>query len=136
MNLAVVVSVDFLTKDLLSGFDGGDIFSDTRSNQMVLEPTVRSFDLSLGLGREGIRDFYIAVLQNLFPLRSGLIGQEIVFSPHGVPSLDKSEDGMGIDVVAVREPVPKDDGLESLNMRPRGLFFHEGGIKDEAAMII
>ncbi len=59
-----------------------------------------------------------------------------MFVPDGIPPLDKSEDGMGIDVVAVRESVPKEDGLESLNMRPRGLFLHEGGIKDEAAMII
>ncbi len=103
---------------------------------MVLEPTIRSFDLSLRLGRKGISDFYIAVLQNLFPLRCGLIGQEIMFAPDGIPPLDKSEDGMGIDVVAVRESVAKDDGLEGLNMGPRGLFLHKGGIKDEAAMII
>ena len=38
VNLSVVISVDFLSKDLLGGFDVGDIFSDTGSNQMVLEP--------------------------------------------------------------------------------------------------
>jgi hypothetical protein len=116
VKLAVVVSVDFLTKDLLGGFDGGDIFSDTSSNQMVLEPTIRSFDLSFRLRRKGISDFYIAVFQNLFPLRGDLIGLKIVLPPEGIPSLDKSEDGMGIYVVTVRESVPKDDGLESLNI--------------------
>ncbi len=32
VNLAVVVSVDFLAKDLLGRLDGGDIFSDASSN--------------------------------------------------------------------------------------------------------
>jgi len=74
VNLAVVISVDLLSKDLLGRFDLGDIFTDTGSNQSVLEPTVRSFDLAFGLGRKGVSDFDIAVLQDLFPLRGGLIG--------------------------------------------------------------
>ena len=61
VNLAVVITVDLLSEDLLSRFDVGDIFPDTGSNQMVLEPTVRSFDLAFGLGRKGMGDFDIAV---------------------------------------------------------------------------
>jgi hypothetical protein len=136
VNLTVVISVDFLSKDLLGRFDVGDIFTDTGSNQMVLEPTVRSFDLAFGLGRKGVSDFDIAVLQDLFPLRGDLIGQKMVFSPEGVSSLDKSEDGMRIDIVGERRAVSKDDGLESLDVGPTGLFLDQGSIKDEAAMII
>jgi hypothetical protein len=136
VNLAVVIPVYLLSKDLLGCLDVGDIFSDTGSNQMVLEPTIRSFNLPLRLGRKGISDFHIAVLQDLFPLRGGLIGQDMMFSPDGVSSLDESEDGMRIDIVGERKAISKDDGLESLNMRPRGLFLNQGGIKDEAAMII
>ena len=62
MNLAVVISVEFLSEDLLGRFDLSDIFSDTGSNQMVLEPTIRSFDLAFGLRREGMNDLDIALL--------------------------------------------------------------------------
>jgi hypothetical protein len=68
VNLAVVVSVDFLFKNLLGGVKFGDIFSDTGSNQSVLEPTIGSFDLTFGLGRKGISDLHSAVIENLFPL--------------------------------------------------------------------
>ena len=62
VNLTVVISVDLLSKDLLGRSDVSDIFSDTGSNQVVLEPTIRSFDLALGLGRKSMGDFDIAVL--------------------------------------------------------------------------
>jgi hypothetical protein len=136
VNLAVVISVDFLSQDLLGWFDVGDIFSDTGSNQMVLEPTIRSFDLAFGLGRKSMRDFDIALLQDLFPLRGGLIGQKVVFSPDGVSSLDKPEDGMRIDRVGKRKAIAKDDGLEGLDVSPAGFFLDQGGIKDEPAMVI
>jgi hypothetical protein len=122
VDLAVVVSMDFLAKNVLGRFNIGDIFSDTGSNQMVLEPTVRPFDLAFSLGRKSVSDFDVAVLQDLFPLRGGLIGQKVVFSPDGVSSLDKSEDGMRIDIVGEREAIAKDDGLESLDVSPTGFF--------------
>jgi hypothetical protein len=128
--------MDFLSKNLLCPLNVGDIFSDTGSNQMVLEPPVRSFDLAFGLGGKSMCDFDMAVLQHLFPLRSGLIGQEVVFSPDGVSPLDKSEDGMGVYIVAVREPVSKDDGLERLDVSPTGLFLDQGGIEEEPTVII
>jgi len=136
VNLSVVISMDFLSKDLLGGFDVGDIFSDTGSDQPVLEPSIRAFHFPFGLWREGIGDFHITILQHLLPLRSGLIGQEVVFPPEGIPPLDKSKDGMGVHIVAVGESVSKDDGLEGLDVGPTGLFLDEGCIKDEPAMII
>jgi hypothetical protein len=136
VNLSVVISVDFLPKDLLSGFDVGDIFSDTDSDQPVLEPAIRAFYFSFGLWRQSIGDFHITILQGLLPLRGGLVGQEVVLSPEGVPSLDKSEDGVGVYIVTVREPVSKDDGLKGQDMSPGGFLFDQSGIKDKPAVII
>jgi len=50
VNLSVVISVDFLPKDLLSGFDVGDIFSDTDSDQPVLELAIRRSIFPLACG--------------------------------------------------------------------------------------
>jgi len=47
----------------------------------------------------------IAVLQDLFPLRDGLIGEEVVLIPEGVSSPDKSKDGVRIDIIGEREPM-------------------------------
>jgi hypothetical protein len=136
VNLSVVVAVDFLPKDLLGGFDVGDIFSDTGSDEPVLEPAIRAFHFPFGLWRQGIGDFYIAILKDLFPLRCGLIGQEVVLSPERLPSLDKSKDGMGVYVVTVREAVLKDNGLEGQDMSPGGFLFDQSGIKDQPAIVI
>ena len=93
----MVISSEFLVEDSLSLLDLGDIFSDTGSDEVVLEPAVGSFDLASGLRGEGMDDLDIAVSENLFPLRDGFVGQEVVFIPEGVSSPDKSEDGVRID---------------------------------------
>ena len=111
MNLLVVISVEFVVKNPLGLFDFGDILSDTGSDESVLEPAIGSFNLASGLGREGVNDLYIAVLQNLFPLRGGFIGEEVVLIPEGVSSSDKSEDRVGVDIVGVRESEAENDGL-------------------------
>jgi hypothetical protein len=85
---------------------------------------------------EGIGDFHIAILQNLLPLRRGFIGQEVVFSPKGIPSLDKTEDGMGVHIVGVWESIAKDNSLKSQDMGPASLCSDQSRIKDEAAIII
>jgi len=136
VNLSVVISMDFLPEDLLGGFDVGDIFSDTDSDQSVLEPAIGAFYFSLGLWREGIGDFHLTIIQDLFPLRRGLIGQEVVLSPEGIPSLDKSKNGMGVNIIGVRESVSKDERLEGKNMSPGGFPFDQSGIKDQPAIII
>jgi len=111
MDLLVVIAVEFVVKNPLGLFDFGDILSDTGSDESVLEPTIRSFNLASGLGGKRVNDFYIAVLENLFPLRGGFIGEEVVLIPEGVSSSDKSEDGVGVDIVGVRESEAEDDGL-------------------------
>jgi hypothetical protein len=74
VNLVVVISTEFLVQDPLSLLDIGDILPDAGSDQSILEPAIGSFNLASGLGRKGVNDLHIAVLENLFPLRSGLIG--------------------------------------------------------------
>jgi len=49
VNLAVVISMEFLVKQLLGVLDLGHVLSDTGSDQPVLEPTIRSFDFASGL---------------------------------------------------------------------------------------
>ena len=112
VKLLVVISVEFKIKNPLSLFDLFDVFSDTGADESVLEPTIGSFHFALGLRRKGIGDLHIAILKDLLPLRGGLIGEEMVFIPEGVSSPDKSEDRVRIDIVGVRKPISKDDGLE------------------------
>jgi hypothetical protein len=136
MNLLVIISVEFVVKNPLGLFDLGDILSDTGSNQSVLEPTIGSFDFASGLGRKGVNDLHIAILQDLFPLRGSLVGEEVVFIPEGVSSPDKSEDRVRIDIVGVRKPISKNDGLEGQDMGPAGLCLEQNGIEHESAIII
>ena len=121
MNLLVVISVEFVVKNPLGLFDSFDVFSDTGADEVVLEPTIGSLDLTSGLRGEGMDDLHIAVLGDLLPLRGGLIGEEVVFIPEGVSSADKSEDGVRIDIIGVRKSIPKDDRLQGQNMGPAGL---------------
>ena len=50
VNLVMVISSEFLVEDPLSLLDLGDIFSDTGSNEVVLEPAIGSLDFASGLG--------------------------------------------------------------------------------------
>ena len=128
--------MDFLPQDLLGRFDVGDIFSDTGSNQMVLKPAIGSFDFASGLRGKGMDDLDVALLQHLFPLRSGLIGLKVVLIPKRISSPDKAKDRVGIDIIGEGEAIAKDDGLEGLDVSPTGFFLNQGGIKDEPAVII
>jgi len=136
MDLLVVIPVEFVVKNALGLFDLGDILSDTGSDETILEPTIGSFNLTSGLGRKGVNHVYITILQNLLPLRGGLIGEEVVFIPEGISSPDKSEDRVRIDIVGVRESVLKDDGLEGQDMSPAGFCLEQNGIEHESAIII
>jgi len=111
VNLLMVISVEFMIKNPLGLFDFFDLFSDTRADESILEPTIGSFHFALGLRRKGIGDLHIAVLQDLLPLGGGFIGEKVVFIPEGVSSADKSEDGVRIDIIGVRKSVAEDDRL-------------------------
>jgi hypothetical protein len=121
VNLLVVISVEFVVKNPLGLFDFFDVFSDTGADEVVLEPNIGSLDLTSGLRGERMDDLHIAVLEDLLPLRGGLIGEEMVFIPEGVSWADKSEDGVRIDIIGVRKSIPKDDRLQGQNMGPAGL---------------
>jgi len=83
-----------------------------------------------------VNNLNVAILQDLLPLRGGLVGQEVVFIPEGISSPDKSEDRVRIDIVGVREPISKNDSLEGQDMGPAGLCFEQNGIEHESAIII
>ena len=132
----MVISSEFLVQDPLSLLDLGNIISDTGSNEVVLEPAIGSLNFASGLRRKGVNDLHVAVLQDLFPLRGGFIGQEVVFIPEGVSSADKSEDGVRINIVGIRESISEDDGLKGEDMSPAGLCLDKNGIKEEPTIII
>jgi hypothetical protein len=136
VKLLVVISVEFKIKNPLSLFDLFDILSDTGADESVLEPTIGSFDFASGLWREGVNDLDVAILKDLFPLRGGFVGQEVVFSPKRIPSLDESEDRMGVNIIGVRQTISKEYGLEGQDMSPAGLLFDQNSIKEESAIII
>jgi len=136
VDLLIVIPVEFEVKNRLGLFDLGDILSDTGADESVLEPPIGSFNFASGLGREGVNDLDVAILQDLFPLRGGLIGEEMVFIPEGVSSSDKSKDRVRIDIVGVRESILKDDGLEGQDMGPAGLCPEQNSIEHESAIII
>lgn len=83
-----------------------------------------------------MNDLDVAILEDLYPLRGGLSGPRVVFSPIGVPSWDEAEDGMRIDIVGVWESILKDNGLKSQDKSPSGFFFSQSRIKDQGAIII
>jgi hypothetical protein len=136
VNLAVVISMEFLVKDPLGVLDLGYIFANTGSDQSVLKPTIRPFNFASGLRGKRMNDLDIAVPQDLFPLRGCLIGQKVVLIPEGVPSPNKSEDRMGIDIVGVRKAISKANGLEGQDMGPTGLFPDQNGVEEEPTVII
>ena len=136
MDLLVIISVEFMVKNPLSLFNFGDILSDTGSNESILEPTIGPFHFALGLRRKGIGNFDITILQDLFPLRVSFIGEQMVFSPEGVPSLDESKDAMGVYIVGVRESMAEDHRLEGQDMGPAGLLFNQSGIQEESAIVV
>ena len=122
MNLLVVISVEFMVKNPLGVFDFFDVFSDTGADESVLEPPIGSFHFAFGLRGQGISDFYITILEDLFPLRGGFVGPEVMFSPERVPSLDEAKDAMRVNIVCIRESKAKDDGLEGQDMGPARLL--------------
>lgn len=136
MDLLVVIPVEFVVKNPLGLFDFGDILSDTGSDETILEPTIGAFNFTSGLRRKGVNDVDVAILQDLFPLRGGLVGEEVVFIPEGVSPPDKSKDRVRIDIVGIRESVTEDDGLEGQDMGPAGFCLKQDGIEHESAIII
>jgi hypothetical protein len=136
VDLLIIIAMEFMVQNPLSLFDLGDILPDTGSDESVLKPAIGSFDFASGLRRKRVNDLYITILQDLFPLRGGFVGQKVVFIPEGVSSPDKSEDRVRIDIVGVRKPISKNDGLEGQDMGPAGLCLEQNSIEHESTVII
>ena len=136
MPLTEVVALNFLTEEGPGLADIGDIVADTGADQMVLEPLIGALDLALGLGREGVDDLHVAVVEDLLPLRVHLIGDFKMVLPSGIAAADEAKDGMGVDVVGQRQAVFQEDRLKGEDMSPRGFGFNEFRVKDEARKIV
>lgn len=81
MDLMVVKAIDFGTEDLPGLDDRLDVFSGTGSDEPILEPAIRPFNLAFGLRREGIARLDVTVPQDPFPLRVDIIRDQTIFSP-------------------------------------------------------
>jgi hypothetical protein len=136
VDLTVVIAVLLKTEDLPGLPDGFNVFPRTCPDDSVLKPAVGTFDLPLGLRREGIAKLYPAFLKNLFPLWIDIIRHEIVLPPDRVPALDEAEDGVAVGVVGVRDPIAKDHVFQGLDMVPAGLPFDEVGMEEKPAVIV
>ncbi len=123
MDLAEVITLDFLAKEGSGLADVGGVGSHAGAHEVVLEPLIGALNLALGLGGEGIDDLDPAVGQDLFPLGIDLIGDLVVIAPDGITALDKAEDGVGINIVGKRQSVFQKDRLKSRDMGPGGLAF-------------
>ena len=62
MNLAIIIALDFLVEESLSHLNFGNVVSNASSNQTILKPLVRAFNLAFSLRGEGIDDFNIAII--------------------------------------------------------------------------
>ena len=58
----VVISIDFLVQYFLRLRYTGHILSDACSDESVLKPLIRTFNLALGLRRQGINDLHVTVV--------------------------------------------------------------------------
>ena len=76
------------------------------------------------------------IIHDLFPLSVGLVSEEVMLAPDGVPALDEAEDGVGIDVVGEGAAEFSDKGLRSADMKPRRFGFEEVAVEDTAAVIV
>ena len=98
--MLVVVALTLKVKDPLSVFDLLDIFTDAGADEMVLEPSVRSFDLAFGLGGEGVDGFDKAVFNDHLPLRIDVVGKFLKTHVSLISSFDITKDGMAIGVIS------------------------------------
>ena len=99
--MVIVIAVDFETEDLAGLGDGLDVFSGTGSDQSILEPAIGPFDLAFGLRGERIARLDVTVAKDPFPLGVDIIGDQIMFSPDGVPALDETENGVAVGVIGI-----------------------------------
>ena len=113
-----VVAIDLHSEHLLSLIDYPDSFHGTGSDNPVLKPPVRAFDLPLGLRREGMRHLRARCLNTSFPLRVNLICLLVLFDPDAIPMRDEPEYPQAIHIVLERNSTGHHELSNCLNMGP------------------
>mgnify|MGYP001571969835 CR=1 FL=1 len=88
----VIVMVALGVEDALSMMDIFDIISDAGADEVILKPTIGSFDFTFGLGREGVDGFDVAFFEDLFPLRVDVVGKFVKVVMELVTAFDVTKD--------------------------------------------
>jgi hypothetical protein len=132
----IVIAVDFAAEDLPGIVNHLDVFSGAGAYQSILEPAIWPFDLAFSLRGEGVAGVNVTVSKDPFPLRVYVVGDQIMFSPDGVPALDEAENRVRVGVISVRGSIAKDHAFQGGDMVPAGLLFNELRIQQLTAKII
>ena len=99
MNLVEIVALDLLLQDSPHVFEGGELFESTGTNNPILQPTKRAFDLAFGLRRKGLDHIHAQQAQTSAPLRIDLVGTQDLLVPEAIPVPDEAEDSQIVHVV-------------------------------------
>ena len=132
----VIITIYLSLKDLLCLIDGSDCLSGAGSYDSVLKPTIWPFYLSSGLRREGMNNFDLTVIENLFPLGIDIVGDFMMGAPEGISLLYESKYGMGVDVISIGETIRQNHILQGRDMVPAGLRLDEVVKKHFPAVVI
>jgi hypothetical protein len=132
----IVIAVDFAAEDLPGIVNHLDVFLGAGAYQSILEPAIRPFDLAFSLRGEGVAGVNVTVSKDPFPLRVYVVGDQIMFSPDGVPALDEAENRVRVGVISVGGSIAKDHAFQGGDMVPAGLLFNELRIQQLTAKII
>lgn len=111
MDALVIIGVHFVDEDAVSFTDPGNIIPDAGSDEMILDPAVRSFDLAFCLWGKSVNGFNAEIADRLPPLRIAFVCEQVMLVKELIPAPDKAEDGVRIDVKGVRDAVFKDKRL-------------------------
>jgi len=132
----VVIAVHFAAEDLSGLLDQLHVFPGAGADQAILEPAVRTFDLTFGLRREGVERIDPTVVQDPLPLGVDVVGDQVMFSPDGIPALDKAENRVGVGVISVGGAIAQDDAFQGRDVVPAGFLLHEFGVEELTTIII
>lgn len=136
MDSLVVVLMDFLGKDLVGRGDIRNILPDTGAHQMVLDPAVGAFDLTLGLRRECIDRLNTALGHDLFPLGIDVVSKTEVPGVELIAAANEPKDRVAVDVEGVGEAIAQNQTLKRFDMCPDCLGFHQVSIEEIAGEVI
>lgn len=136
MNALMIIPDHLLLQNLAKVGDRGQLFPGGRADDSILEPAVGAFDLSLGLGREGIDDIDAEEAEGLLPLGIDVVRFENGLVPGAVTGMDIAEDSEGIDIILQGQAVATGEGFGGLKMSPGRLVFEEVGEKQLPAVVV